>query len=49
MIHTKEGGQKTILLKIGKAINLEMPATSTWLIDASNGSVILPVSKNQTI
>ena len=40
MIHTKDGGKRTIHLKNGKILNIDIPPFSTWLMDAENGTVI---------
>ena len=40
LLHTREGGKKRLNLK-SKAIDLDMPANSTWLIDATTGEVLL--------
>jgi hypothetical protein len=41
MIHTKDGGRRTIHLKNGKNISVEIPAYSTWLINAETGNILL--------
>jgi hypothetical protein len=41
MIHTKEGGQRSILLRNGKEISLNILPFSTLLIDAESGNVLL--------
>jgi len=41
MIHTKNGGKRTIHLKNGIEISLELPAYSTWVLDSETGSVLL--------
>jgi hypothetical protein len=41
MIHTKEGGTKTIYLKNQKIISFEMPVNSTWLINTKTGDILL--------
>jgi hypothetical protein len=41
MIHTKEGGTKTIYLKNQRIISFEIPAYSTCLINAETGDIIL--------
>jgi hypothetical protein len=41
MIHTKEGCERSIHLKNGKTLNLNIPPYSTWLMDAESGEVLL--------
>lgn len=41
MIHTKEGGKRTLHLKNGKDIALELPPYSTWVLDSDSGSILL--------
>jgi len=41
MVHTKEGGKRTLHLKNGKDVSVELPAFSTWLFDANTGDVLL--------
>ncbi|MEI6107508.1 MAG: hypothetical protein WCR49_10900 [Opitutae bacterium] len=41
MVHTRTGGQRTLHLRNGKDISLELPPFSTWLLDANSGEVLL--------
>jgi len=41
MIHSKEGGQRSIFLRNGKEISLNILPFSTWLIEAESGNVLL--------
>jgi len=41
LLHTKDGGERTIHLKNGKDIQIELPPKSTWLLDASTGEIII--------
>lgn len=41
MIHTKEGGKRTLHLKNGKDISLELPPFSTWVLDSNSGTILL--------
>lgn len=41
MVHTKEGGSRTLHLKNGKDVSLELPPYSTWILDAQTGQVLL--------
>jgi len=41
LIHTKDGGKRNILLKNGKKIVLEIPAKSSYLLDANTGEIVL--------
>lgn len=41
MIHTKEGGKRTLHLQNGKEVNVELPPYSTWVLDAQTGQVLL--------
>lgn len=45
MVHTKEGGNKQIVLRNGKQLLLDMPKASTWLFDALDGSIVLPLGE----
>ena len=41
MIHTKDGGKRTLHLKNGKDISLELPPYSTWVLDSGTGIILL--------
>lgn len=41
LLHTKNGGSRTIHLKNGKDIQIEMPAKSTFLLDVSTGEILI--------
>lgn len=41
MIHTKEGGKRTLHLKNGKTIAVELPPYSTWVLDSKTGTILL--------
>jgi len=41
MIHTKEGGKRTLHLKNGKDILLKLPPYSTWVLDSNTGNIII--------
>lgn len=41
MLHTKDGGARTIHLRNGKTVQLNLPAQSTWILDANTGEVLL--------
>ncbi|HZF64417.1 MAG TPA: hypothetical protein VEZ55_08035, partial [Chitinophagaceae bacterium] len=43
MLHTKEGGEKQLRLRNGKVVQITVPKTSTWLLDATTGEVLLPL------
>jgi hypothetical protein len=43
MLHTKEGGEKKLKLGNGKVVQITVPETSTWLLDATTGEVLLPL------
>lgn len=44
MVHTKNGGPKVIALRNGKRISLNMPKASTWLLNATDGRIVLPTT-----
>jgi len=39
MLHTKDGGERNILLKNGKFVKLSIPPLSTWVMDEESGDV----------
>lgn len=41
LLHTKDGGKRTIHLRNGKDVELELPPLSTWIVDAGTGEVLL--------
>ncbi|MVM33515.1 hypothetical protein GO755_25990 [Spirosoma sp. HMF4905] len=41
MVHTKDGGTRTIQLKNGKSISIPLTAGSTLLLDAQTGEIVL--------
>lgn len=41
LVHTKTGGKRTLHLKGGRDVPLELPPFSTWLLDASTGEILL--------
>ena len=41
LIHTKDGGNRTIYLKNGKTLHFDLPPKSNLLLDAETGEVIL--------
>jgi hypothetical protein len=41
MIHTKNGGDRTINLKNGKTMQFNIPSYSTWLVDSETGEIYL--------
>ena len=41
MVHTRDGGKRNIRLMSGKQIELNMPPFSTWLLDSSDGRILL--------
>ncbi|WP_404421374.1 hypothetical protein [Nibricoccus sp. IMCC34717] len=40
LVHTKEGGARTIHLRNGKQVRADLPAASTWIFDAETGEVL---------
>jgi hypothetical protein len=41
LLHTRYGGHRTIHLLNGRTIDIEVPAFSTFLLDASRGNILL--------
>lgn len=41
VVHTKDGGKRTINLLNGKKVSLDMPAMHTTVIDANTGEIVL--------
>jgi hypothetical protein len=41
MLHTKEGGTRTIKLKNGRTVRLQLESGTTLLLDAQTGEVVL--------
>jgi hypothetical protein len=42
VVHTKEGGRRTVRLRNGRAIELDLAPNSTILLDADTGAILLP-------
>ncbi|NJK85808.1 MAG: hypothetical protein HC906_07400 [Bacteroidales bacterium] len=41
LLHTKSGGNRTIHLRNGKKVELNLPSRSTWILDANTGEILL--------
>jgi len=41
LLHTADGGQRTIHLRNGKKLDLVLPPASTWLTDVETGEVVI--------
>ena len=41
LIHSLDGGQRTIRLRNGKELNLTLPGKSNTVLDANTGEVLL--------
>jgi hypothetical protein len=41
LVHTKDGGQRQLTLRSGKAIPLNLPPKASWLFDAATGERLL--------
>ena len=41
LLHTKDGGPRTIHLRSGRNISLTVPPSSTYLIDSQTGDVLM--------
>ena len=42
MLHTKDGGERKLLLRNGKQAVADLPPFTTWLVDAETGETVLP-------